>query len=146
MADRPASRLVHLRTWLLPVALLAAGWSPPGASAQEIPIAQAVAQTGVAATPGDKGAQIYCFMRDSGNSHQVSWDAAYEVIKRQGSGLFRPSPRHGAVMITEAVVQNPGSFPNCGMYLGDLYRRDETEETSPQTAGGAMTRGERYGY
>lgn len=99
----------------------------------------------VMSTPGGRGAQIYCFMRQSGNSHQVSWDAAYAVIKRQGSGLFRTSPQHAAVMITEAVVQSSDTFPNCGMYLGDLYRREETQ-TPPQTAGGPMTRGERYGY
>ncbi|MEO1002067.1 MAG: DUF6554 family protein [Cyanobacteria bacterium J06638_7] len=145
MVDQHALRLTRLHTclhtWLLPVALLAAGWAPLGATAQQIPVTQAGMTT-----PGDKGAQIYCFMRDSGNSHEVSWDAAYEVIKRQGSGLFRPSPRHGAVMITEAVVQNPASYPNCGTYLGDLFPQQETEDGSPQTADGAMTRSERYGY
>jgi hypothetical protein len=140
MADRRASRLDGLRPLLLPMALLAAACIPTRATAQPI----AVVPAGMA-TPGDKGAQIYCFMRDNGNNHEVSWDAAYEVIKRQGSGLFRTSPQHAAVMITESVVQSPASFPNCGMYLGDLYRREETQ-ASPQLGGGAMTRGERYGY
>ena len=36
----------------------------------------------------EKGAKIYCFMRSSGNDHTVSWNAAYAVIKRQGSGVF----------------------------------------------------------
>jgi hypothetical protein len=43
-------------------------------------------------------------MRNSENSHQVSWDAAYAVVKRQGDRLFRTSPQHAAVLITEAVV------------------------------------------
>ena len=72
-------------------------------------------------SPGAKGAQVYCYMRSSGNSHEVSWIAAYALIKRQSASLFKTSPEHAAVMITEAVVQNPGSFPDCGKYLGDLY-------------------------
>jgi hypothetical protein len=72
-------------------------------------------------SPGAKGAQVYCYMRSSGNSHDVSWTAAYALIKRQSASLFKTSPEHAAVMITEAVVNNPGSFPDCGKYLGDLY-------------------------
>ena len=69
----------------------------------------------------EKGAKIYCFMRSSGNDHNVSWNAAYAVIKRQGGKLFKTSPEHASVMITEAVVQDPGNFPDCGRYLGDLF-------------------------
>ena len=69
----------------------------------------------------DKGARIYCYMRSSGNDHEVSWKAAYAVIKRQRSGVFKTSPEHASVMITEAVVQEPGNFPNCGQFLGDLF-------------------------
>ncbi|MFM8937388.1 MAG: DUF6554 family protein, partial [Vulcanococcus sp.] len=36
--------------------------------------------------------------------------------------MFKTSPEHAAVMITEAVVQNPGSYPDCGKYLGSLLR------------------------
>ena len=68
-----------------------------------------------------KGAQVYCFMRSSGNAHDVSWKAAYALIKRQGRGLFKTSPEHASVMITEAVVKDPGQFPDCGRYLGDLF-------------------------
>ena len=71
--------------------------------------------------PAGKGAQIYCYMRSNGNNHNVSWEASYALIKRQGSGLFKTSPEHAAVMITEAVVEDPGSFPDCGEYLGDLF-------------------------
>ena len=69
----------------------------------------------------EKGAKIYCFMRSSGNDHNVSWNAAYAVIKRQGGQLFKTSPEHASVMITEAVVQDPGNFPDCGRFLGDLF-------------------------
>ena len=95
---------------------------------------------------GSKGAQIYCFMRNSGNSHQVSWDAAYAVIKRQNDRLFKTSPQHAAVMITEAVVKNQAEFPDCGRYLGDLFRQPET--TSPTKTGepaSGSTRNDRYG-
>ena len=77
-----------------------------------------------------KGAKIYCFMRSSGNDHKDSWNAAYAVIKRQRSGLFKTSPEHASVMITEAVVQDPGNFPDCGQFLGDLFGGN----TEPATA------------
>ena len=77
-----------------------------------------------------KGAKIYCFMRSSGNNHEVSWNAAYAVIKRQRSGLFKTSPEHASVMITEAVVNDPGSFPDCAQFLGDLFGGN----TQPATA------------
>lgn len=113
-----------------------------------------------AESPGAKGAQIYCYMRASGNSHAVSWSAAYALIKRQSAGLFKTSPTHAAVMITEAVVQNPNTFPNCGRYIGDLYSAhlsgggQSTGTGEGASAGGApngqagpggMTRSERYG-
>ena len=112
-------------------------------------------------TPAAKGAQIYCYMRASGNNHAVSWAAAYALIKRQSASLFKTSPTHAAVMITEAVVQNPNTFPNCGRYLGDLHSahlpaagsgdalpsEGTTTSGSPggQAGSGGMTRSERYG-
>ena len=78
----------------------------------------------------DKGAKIYCYMRSSGNDHKVSWNAAYAVIKRQRSGVFKTSPEHASVMITEAVVNDPGNFPDCGQFLGDLFGGN----TQPATA------------
>ncbi len=77
----------------------------------------------------EKGAKIYCFMRSSGNDHKVSWNAAYALIKRQGSSVFKTSPEHASVMITEAVVKDPGNFPDCGQFLGDLFGGN----TSPAT-------------
>ena len=105
---------------------------------------------------GAKGAQVYCYMRNNGNSHAVSWIAAYALIKRQSASLFKTSPEHAAVMITEAVVENPGAFPDCGKYLGDLYASAaeqqqksataaDSQPSSGETTGGA-TRQERYAY
>jgi hypothetical protein len=111
--------------------------------------------------PGPKGAQVYCFMRSNGNNHNVSWSAAYALIKRQSAGMFRTSPEHAAVMITEAVVQNPGTFPDCGRFLGDLFSpTPPVAESKPSGSGntslngransgpsslGGMTRSDRYG-
>jgi hypothetical protein len=75
---------------------------------------------------GAKGAQVYCFMRAAGNDHEVSWAAAYSLIKRQSASLFKTSPEHAAVMITETVVQSPTSYPDCGRFLGDLFIRPST--------------------
>ena len=83
----------------------------------------------------------------------MSWQAAYALIKRQSASLFKTSPEHASVMITEAVVQNPSSFPDCGKYLGDLYAsavQQQQEQTQQREAGstnsGAQTRSERYAY
>ena len=86
----------------------------------------------------EKGAKIYCFMRSSGNDHTVSWNAAYAVIKRQGSGVFKTSPEHASVMITEAVVKDPGNFPDCGQFLGDLFGRT-TQPANAATLGSSSS-------
>ena len=86
----------------------------------------------------EKGAKIYCFMRSSGNDHKVSWNAAYAVIKRQGSGMFKTSPEHASVMITEAVVKDPGNFPDCGQFLGDLFGGN-TQPATTATLGNSST-------
>ena len=119
------------------------------------------ATSALASSSGDKGAEVYCFMRGNGNAHEVSWTAAYALIKRQSSGLFKTSPEHAAVMITEAVVEDPGAYPDCGQYIGDLYIRRGTSRRSSSsrssssqseyhqdgdTADSGMTRSERYGY
>jgi hypothetical protein len=88
----------------------------PGVAAEP-----AASQTSADNSAGAKGAKTYCFMRAAGNTHKVSWDAAYALIKRQSAALFKTSPEHGAVMITEAVVNDPTAYPDCGKYLGDLY-------------------------
>ena len=95
-----------------------------------------------------KGAQVYCFMRSSGNDHTVSWNAAYALIKRQGRGMFKTSPEHASVMITEAVVQDPGTYPDCGQYLGDLFGGNKTSSSLPSSTSTSTPTSdtERYTY
>jgi hypothetical protein len=120
-----------------------------------LPVGNAIAQTSTSGAEA-KGAQTYCFLRTNGNDHGTSWNAAYALIKRQSASLFKTSPEHASVMITEAVVQNPGSYPDCGRFLGDLFRTrtrtvvpQATAEAAPSSAAPAgsssMTRSERYG-
>ena len=70
------------------------------------------------------GADIYCFMRNGGNTHEPSWEAAYEFIKNKKQGLFKTSPKQAASLIVEEVVQNPNKYEDCINYLGDLYSGD----------------------
>ena len=67
------------------------------------------------------GADIYCFMRNGGNTHEPSWQAAYQFIKNKKQGLFKTSPKQAASFIIEEVVQNPTKYEDCINYLGDLY-------------------------
>ncbi len=67
------------------------------------------------------GADIYCFMRNGGNSHEPSWAAAYQFIKNKKQGLFKTSPKQAASLIVEEVVQDPTKYEDCINYLGDLY-------------------------
>ena len=68
------------------------------------------------------GADIYCFMRNGGNTHEPSWQAAYQFIKSKQQGLFKTSPKQAASLIVEEVVQDPNKYEDCINYLGDLYR------------------------
>jgi hypothetical protein len=67
------------------------------------------------------GADIYCFMRNGGNTHEPSWEAAYQFIKNKKQGLFKTSPKQAASLIVEEVVQDPAKYEDCINYLGDLY-------------------------
>ena len=67
------------------------------------------------------GADIYCFMRNGGNTHEPSWQAAYQFIKNKKQGLFKTSPKQAASLIVEEVVQDPVKYEECINYLGDLY-------------------------
>ena len=87
-----------------------------------------------ASADSKKGAQVYCYMRSNGNDHSVSFEASYALIKRQSSGVFKTSPEHAAVMITETVVEEPGSYPDCGRYLGDLFGRRTSKKSSSSTS------------
>ena len=72
------------------------------------------------------GADIYCFMRNGGNMHESSWEAAYQFIKNKKQGLFKTSPKQAASLIVEEVVLDPIKYESCITYLGDLYTDDRT--------------------
>ncbi len=76
------------------------------------------------------GADIYCFMRNGGNTHEPSWEAAYQFIKNKKQGLFKTSPRQAASLIVEEVVQDPIKYEDCINYLGDLYTGESTSINS----------------
>ena len=58
-------------------------------------------------------AEIFCTMRDGGNDHESSWDAAYTYIKKQKGGLFKVSPKNAAAQITETVIRERDKFSYC---------------------------------
>ena len=70
---------------------------------------------------GTFGAEIFCSMRDGGNDHESSWDAAYSYIKKQKGGLFKVSPKQAAAQITETVVRDKENFSYCIEYLDKLH-------------------------
>ena len=59
---------------------------------------------------GSFGAEIFCTMRDGGNDHESSWDAAYTYIKKQKGGIFKVSPKQAAAQITESVIRDRETF------------------------------------
>ena len=67
------------------------------------------------------GAEIFCSMRDAGNDHESSWDAAYTYIKKQKGGLFKVSPKNAAAQITETVIREREKFSYCVEYLDNLH-------------------------
>ena len=67
------------------------------------------------------GAEIFCTMRDGGNDHESSWDAAYAYIKKQKGGLFKVSPKNAAAQITENVIREKDKFSYSVEYLDNLH-------------------------
>ena len=67
------------------------------------------------------GAEIFCTMRDGGNDHESSWDAAYTYIKKQKGGIFKVSPKQAASQITETVIRESDKFNYCIEYLDQLH-------------------------
>jgi len=67
------------------------------------------------------GAEIFCTMRDGGNDHESSWEAAYTYIKKQKGGIFKVSPKKAASQITESVIREKDSFSYCVEYLDKLH-------------------------
>ncbi len=76
------------------------------------------------ARAGSQGVDIYCIMRNGGNNHDSSWEAAYQSIKSERGGLFKISPKQAATIIVQQVVGNPDQYDNCVQYLGDLFPKD----------------------
>ena len=70
---------------------------------------------------GTFGAEIFCTMRDGGNDHESSWDAAYTYIKKQKGGIFKVSPKQAASQITESVIREKEKFSYCVEYLDKLH-------------------------
>ena len=70
---------------------------------------------------GSFGAEIFCTMRDGGNDHESSWDAAYTYIKKQKGGFFKVSPKQAAAQITESVIRNKEKYNYCVEYLDNLH-------------------------
>ena len=70
---------------------------------------------------GSFGAEIFCSMRDGGNDHESSWEAAYTYIKKQKGGIFKVSPRQAAAQITESVIRDRDTFSYCVEYLDKLH-------------------------
>ena len=70
---------------------------------------------------GSFGAEIFCTMRDGGNEHESSWDAAYTYIKKQKGGFFKVSPKQAAAQITESVIRDRETFSYCVEYLDQLH-------------------------
>ena len=70
---------------------------------------------------GSFGAEIFCTMRDGGNDHESSWEAAYSYIKKQKGGFFKTSPKQAAGQIIETVVRERDKFSYCVEFLDQLH-------------------------
>ena len=76
---------------------------------------------------GSFGAEIFCTMRDGGNDHESSWEAAYTYIKKQKGGIFKVSPKQAASQITETVIRESEKFSYCIEYLDNLHPNRKLE-------------------
>ena len=74
------------------------------------------------------GAEIFCTMRDGGNDHNSSWEAAYTYIKQQKGGIFKVSPKRAASQITETVIRESEKFSYCVEYLDKLHPNRKLEK------------------
>ena len=81
---------------------------------------------------GSFGAEIFCTMRDGGNDHESSWEAAYTYIKKQKGGIFKTSPKQAAAQIIETVVRERDKFTYCIEYLDKLYPDRELQRKIKQ--------------
>ncbi len=104
---------------------------------------------GSMAKAGSQGVDIYCVMRDGGNDHDSSWQAAYQAIKSERGGLFKISPKQAATIIVQQVVGSKDTFSNCVQYLGDLFPKEELKPKDKVKKAKKADKGyvnERYSY
>ena len=105
---------------------------------------------------GSFAAEIFCTMRDGGNDHESSWEAAYTYIKKQKGGIFKVSPKQAASQITESVIRDKETFSYCVEYLDKLHpnrkllrelkkeqEKKELEETNKEFSDETL---DRYSY
>ena len=105
---------------------------------------------------GSFAAEIFCTMRDGGNDHESSWEAAYSYIKKQKGGIFKVSPKQAASQITESVIRDKETFSYCVEYLDKLHpnrkllrdlkkeqEKKELEETNEEFSDETL---DRYSY
>ena len=83
---------------------------------------------------GSFGAEIFCTMREGGNDHESSWEAAYSYIKKQKGGFFKTSPKQAASQIIETVVREKDKFTYCVEYLDKLYPDRKLQKKQRQEA------------
>ena len=81
---------------------------------------------------GSFGAEIFCTMREGGNDHESSWQAAYSYIKKQKGGFFKTSPNQAASQIIETVVREKDKFTYCVEYLDKLYPNRKLQKKQRQ--------------
>ena len=81
---------------------------------------------------GSFGAEIFCTMREGGNDHESSWEAAYSYIKKQKGGIFKTSPNQAASQIIETVVREKDKFTYCVEYLDKLYPNRKLQKQQKQ--------------
>ena len=84
-----------------------------------------LAFTSSAVNASSFGAEIFCTMRDGGNDHDSSWQAAYSYIKKQKGGIFKVSPKNAAAQITETVIRESENLGYCVQYLENLHPNRE---------------------
>lgn len=80
------------------------------------------------AQAGSQAVDIYCVMRNGGNDHESSWQAAYTSLKNERGGLFKISPRQAATIIVQQVVGNTEKYDDCIKFLGELYPRPKIDD------------------
>ncbi len=86
---------------------------------------------GETAKAGSQAVDIYCVMRNGGNTHEASWQAAYTSLKNERGGLFKISPKQAATIIVQQVVGNTEKYDDCIQFLGDLYPKPKPEDMIP---------------